>query len=230
MEPRLANAEETRDAGNNAPEDEPPKTQHLGFMQAAFDDWLRFLSGPDSPPFEPNTSFPGEWNRVFRLLIVTIFLSGIAIGAPTAIEAKDLVRGFDVLVLESKPALLLLIAAACLSVMYTFFFGALFFIPKLRCVPVTLRQAFFTVLLMGLPWLPPTALMRGLVHLDIGSPLKNILTIILVAWYYIALLGFVSNFYRGISTIHPQCKWWRKTLSLLIPISITLIIYLAITI
>jgi hypothetical protein len=212
--------------GNNQalPPAQPPEEPHSNAIQAAFDDWIRFLAGPSSPPFEANSNFDGEWGRLFRLLGITVFLSGVALGTPT-IAAEGLKKGFEIMVLDSKPALLLIMGGACLSVTYTFIFGSMFFVPKLRCVPITLRQSFFTLLLLSLPWLPPTALMRGIVHMSV--PFRSFM---IIAWFYIAALGIVYNFYRGVSMIHPRCPRWRILLSIVLPILVLLALFFVVVV
>jgi hypothetical protein len=195
----------------------------LSPLQSAFDDWLRLLGGPDDPPFRVEATFELEWGRLFRLLGVVVFLSGVALGIPT-IATEGLRKGFESMVVESKPALFLLMGGAALSAMYSFVFGSSFFIRKLQCVPMTLRQSFFTMLLMGLPWLPPTALMKGLTHTDISS--KRIVTFLIIAWFYIAIIGFLYNFYRGVSIIHPRCPRWRILLSIMLPLAVLVALFL----
>ena len=198
---------------------EPEEERRLSL----FDEWVQFLSGPSDPPFSAGTSFSDSRRTLFRLLGFTLGLSGILIGASTVISTKDLLKGGEAILLQSKPALFILVGGVCLAVVYTFFFGGLFFIPKLRCVPITLRQAVFATLLLGLPWLPPLALVVGIAtqlsRAAVAGPIKGLIAFVLIALEYVCGLAFMFNFYRGVRALHPDCPWWRVSASIIIPTS-----------
>lgn len=184
----------------------------IGWIQPGLNDWMGFISGPVDPPFNKGQTFQGEWPRLFRLLATVGILSG------TIVVTKDILSGnaaIGILVLESPAALKLLLIGAILAIIYYFV------LAKAFRVPITLPQALFTIMLLGLPWLPLTALIHSFASTNIAFG-----TFVELFWFYLSPIVLVGNFSRGISSICPSCSKWRIRASFVVPILILILGFL----
>ena len=181
----------------------------IGWIQPGLNDWMSFISGPTDPPFSEGQSFKTELPRLFRLLATVGILSG------TIVATKDILSSnpvLGVLVLESPAAVEILLVGAIVAIIYYFV------LAKAFRVPVTLPQALFTIMLLGLPWLPLTALIHSFASSNISFG-----TFVEVFWFYLAPIVLVGNFSRGISSICPRCSRWRIRASFVVPILILIL-------
>jgi hypothetical protein len=187
-----------------------PEGQTEGnWIQAALGDWLNLLQGPQAQAFIEGVK-TSDWFRVFRLLVVSLFLAGLALG--TSYIKPELTPNFNTLVLSSKPAMLLILGAAGFAVLYQLFASAF-------RIQVTLPQSFFAIVLLGLPWLPLMALAESFFyHSDV--PLAGIIAGFGAQFF---VLAAIFNFGRGVKQI-SNGPAWRIWLSLVIPV--LLVIYL----
>ena len=197
------------------------------WLYRAFEDWLGLLEGPKDASFRDQAKFESEWSRLFRLAALVLVLSSAGLGTPAfaglGFSLEGLKKGWESMVLQSRPGLLLILGGSIAAAIYSAFFGSLVLPRKLQCVPMSFRQSFFTLLLLGLPWLPPLAVLIGLTK---TSFLPTIIEApLLVIAPYTFLLAFSRNFYRGVCTIHPLCSKWRVSISVIVPLAVlTLII------
>lgn len=179
------------------------------WIQTALGDWLNLLQGPQAQAFVEGVR-KNDWYRLFRLLVISLFLAGVALG--TSYIKPELTPNFNALVLSSRPAMLLVMGAAGFAVFYQIFAWAF-------RVRVTLPQSFFAILFLGLPWLPLMALAESF-QFRPGFPLAGI---ILGYGAQFFALAAIFNFGRGVKQIskRPALRVW---LSLVIPV--VLVIYL----
>jgi hypothetical protein len=186
----------------------------VGWIQPGLNDWTGFISGPVDPPFSDGQSFKHEWPRLFRLLATVGILSGTIVATKEIISPTVGKAALAVLVLESGPALQLLLIGAALAVVYHFV------LARVCRVPVTFPQALFTILLLGIPWLPLTALIHSFAATNIAWG-----TLVEVFWFYLSPIVLVGNFSRGVSALHPSCKKWRIRASFVLPIVILVVAF-----
>jgi hypothetical protein len=184
----------------------------IGWIQPGLTDWTDFISGPANPPFCQGQSFKNEWPRLFRLLATVGVLSGTIVATKEIISPTFGKAALAVLVLESGPAMQLLIIGGVLAVVYHFV------LAKALRIPVTFSQALFTIMLLGIPWLPLTALIHTFASTNIGWG-----TLAEVFWFYLSPIVLVGNFSRGISSLHPACNKWRIRASFILPILILIV-------
>lgn len=213
-----AGAELRRTEGDEANAATPPPVTEPGQVLApapavqrlpivALTEWVTSLQGPAPPLFEKEKNFEGEWLRLFRLaslvllmlvLIVVVFSFGIA---QAGIMWSDL-------------AIRILVIGAVMSVPYAFLFA-----PLLR-IKISFVQTFFTLLLLGLPWVPMLALVWAL-GIVWGSGMLQ------VPLLYIFSIVPLYNFCKGIAVI-ASCRTRRVVASLAIPLFLALAVFVAI--
>ena len=164
-------------------------------------EWITNLGNPDPQVFKPNPAF--EWSRLLRMVIVVLSFCGVMLGTALVVY-----RGGSLtdIVFQKAPSAVLL-AGALLAVGYTFV-GSLF------GVKVRLRDAFFTILLLGLPWLSLTAAL----YVWAGASKATWMGLILVMWILLAPFMLIRNICRGLSMIVPDCNKWRIRCSVVIPV------------
>jgi hypothetical protein len=194
-----------------AQEVDDPNSQP-NWVMSAFGDWLSFMQGPTSPPFSKDC-VECDWSRLFRLMALVIFLLNAVVGT-FAVAAAD----FNKLVLGNRNALLILLGGMLASVVYAFIISPVF------KVKISLPQAFFAFLQLGVPWLPLIALVWAIGYTQQPFPLKGFL--VPINLYLIPLLT-IKNIRRGVSVI-TDCPAWRVRASLFIPLILyyTLSIYM----
>ena len=185
------------------------------WIRQAFSDWLTLLGGPDPSLF--NADLGTSWKRLFSLLALVVFLAGVGYGVPLVASPSTLLKTIpSLIVFNSRPALLFLLGAAALAGIYTYVFAKIF------VVPITIKQAFFIILFLGLPWVPITAFMLGLE--TVGVPFYSL---IFLLWIYFVLIILIVNFYRGISSMCVTCPRWRVFGSVFIAIMLVVFSYFA---
>jgi len=183
------------------------------WIRQAFSDWLTLLGGPDPSLFESESVT--SWKRLWSLLALVVFLSGVGYGVPLVASPSSLLKTVPwLIVLNSRPALLFLLGAAALAGIYTYVFAKIF------RVPITIKQAFFVILFLGLPWVPITAFILGLEN--VGVPFYSL---IFLLWIYFVVVILIINFYRGITTICATCPRWRIWGSVIIAVMLVVVSY-----
>ncbi len=134
------------------------------FISQSSKDWLlSLLKQPQSPPFEYDADFDHEFDRVVRLIVAVLFLSGVLIGV------IDFFTGGGQLLSTLTDALVILVVGLFLALVYKPFF----FIFQVRVRPpagvgasevgakaLTLSQIFYSVLYTFVPWIPVVLAVR----------------------------------------------------------------------
>ena len=179
---------------------------------AALNDWITFLQGPSGPLFTEDSSFDAEWKRLFRLVTLVLLMLG-AIIAIFSIGLNAAGQSWRDFASSSKYLLLILVVGAVVAVPYAFVLA-----PLLR-IRITFVQTFFTVLLLGLPWLPLITLVWAIGKVWNGGLLVAILL-------YIMTLVPLHNFCKGVSVV-ARCRIWRPILSIVIPLGLAVAIFAA---
>lgn len=179
---------------------------------AALNDWVLFLQGPSDTLFAHNFAFDTEWKRLFRLVSLVLLMLG-AIIAIFSIGLNASGQSWRDFASNSKYLLLILVVGAVVAVPYAFVLA-----PLLR-IRITFVQTFFTVLLLGLPWLPLITLVWAIGRVWTGGLLVAI-------FLYIMTLVPVFNFCKGVAVL-AKCRIWRPILSLAIPLGLALAVFAA---
>jgi hypothetical protein len=183
-----------------------------GLPLAALTDWITFLQGPSEPLFKRNCRFDTEWKRLFRLLsLVLLMLGAIMVIFSLGLTASG--QSWRDFASNSKYLLLVLVVGAVVAVPYAFILA-----PLLR-IRITFAQTFFTVLLLGLPWLPLITLVWAF-----GTAWSS--GLLVAIFLYIMTLVPLYNFCKGVSVI-AGCRTWRPILSLVIPLGLALAVFVA---
>ena len=181
------------------------KLSPLGWLAAALNEWISLLGNPDPAVFKPDPGF--EFSRLLRLIVVVLSFSGAMLGTALVVYKGNL----GDIVFQKVPAAVLL-AGAIIAVGYTFvaqFFG----------VRIGMRDAFFTILLLGLPWLSLTAAL----YVWAGASHSPVMGLIVFLWFWLTPIILVRNVCRGLAMILPECRKWRIRLSVIAPSLVLLI-------
>lgn len=179
---------------------------------AALSDWVRFLQGPSEPVFKKDCSFESEWKRLFRLLsLVLLMLGAIMVVFSLGLNASG--QSWRDFASNSKYLLLVLVVGAVVAVPYAFVLA-----PLLR-IRINFAQTFFTVLLLGLPWLPLITLVWAIGTVWGGGLLVAI-------FLYIMTLVPLKNFCKGVAVI-AGCRVWKPILSIVIPLGLAFAVFFA---
>jgi len=171
---------------------------NVGQINRALDEWLDSLAGPRNPPFQCGADFKNEWGRLFRLLSISVALTGALLGID-----KLVLSGSS---LALAPAFKIVAGFGLAAVLYSIY-GCVF---GMRVSP---RQAFFCFALILLPWVPVFAAVK------VAGPHLN--------FWFLAIVSYVLYVYlfilvgKGLSKI-TGAHLLRASLSL-VP-GITLII------
>jgi hypothetical protein len=184
----------------------------LGWIQPGFRDWLYFLEGNCPKAFECIKNGKPEDGRLFRLVLIVVIMSAIAIGAPT-LSVKGLASPLVAFQEQSGPVVKVLLAGAIAAASYALL------IARLCGVPISIQNAFFVILFLGLPWVPPTILVRSLVQTQ-----WYYMPHVLILWYVVAVVGLSFNLYRGVASVVTNCPKWRVGLSILVPLVTILVL------
>jgi hypothetical protein len=164
-------------------------------------EWITMLGNPDPLVFKPDPAF--EWGRLLRMVIVVLSFSGVMLGTALVVYRGGSL--YDIVFQKAPTAVLL--AGALLAVGYTF-------VASLFGVRVGLRDAFFTILLLGLPWLSLTAAL----YVWAGASKATWMGLVLVIWILLAPFMLIRNICRGLGMIVPDCNKWRIRCSVVIPV------------
>jgi len=179
---------------------------------AALTDWIMLLQGPAPPLFVENRDFQPEWKRLFRLGALVLLLLGTIIAIFSLGIAEPGQKWAD-FTTKLQYLTLTLVIGAVVAVPYAFVLA-----PLLR-IRITFAQTFFTVLFLGLPWLPLIALVWA-----IGRVQQSGLLVVILL--YILSLVPLHHFCKGVSVI-AVCGIWRVVLSLAIPTVLALTVFIA---
>lgn len=190
------------------PEIKLPSFQQLPI--AALSDWLTLLQGPSTPLFTPEGKFDQEWKRLFRLVGVVLLMLG-AIIAAFSLGLNAAGEDWQKFVSNSRYLFLVLVIGAVLAVPYAFMLA-----PMLR-IKINLVQTFFSVLLLGLPWMPLVALIWAVGRVWTGG-------LVVTVFLYILMIVPLRNFCRGVQMI-SQCRPWQPYLSIMVPLVLALAVF-----
>jgi len=133
-------------------------------------------------------------------------MSAVAIGAPT-LSVQGWASPLAAFQEQSRPVVKLLLAGGIVAAAYALL------IARLCGVPISMGRAFFVLLFLGLPWVPPTLLVRSLVQTG-----WYYMPHVLILWYVVAFVGFSLNLYRGVASVVTDCPKWRIGLSIIVPL------------
>ncbi len=188
-------------------------------MPDALNDWINLLQGPAEPPFGNKTTFPEGWQHLLRLILLVLVML-VAVLAITYLGSNAAARDGSVLAAfmkntaqQTQYTIFVILLGALFAALYSFTMAPLFKID------INLRQAFFTVLFMVLPWIPIVILVWALVF--ILSPAKvPLLAIFIIVFLYIAFpIIAVIQFSRGV-TLVSGCPKRKCLASIAIPAAV----------
>jgi hypothetical protein len=182
-----------------------------GWIASAFSDWLCLLTGPQCPMFEQAVT-SNDWTRLFRLLVLTVFISGIFLTF-FSVDPQSLSLDLKTIALTSAPAMWTLIGAAGFAVIYRAF-------AWIWRIPITLPESFFTILFLGLPWLPLLSIIEAVKYKAAIIPLAGI---IYGYGMFFFLGAAIFNFARGIRQI-SKCPAWKVWMSVIVPVVLVIIL------
>ena|SRR5437016_1154740 len=200
-------------SGKDEPQNEntqPARLSAVTWITTGLNEWIVLLGTPDSAVFKPNPSF--EWSRLLRLIVVVLGFTGAILGLSLVVYKGNI----SDIVFQKAPAAVLL-AGALLAVGYTF-------TAQLFGVRITVRDAFFTILLLGLPWLSLTAAL----YVWAGASRMPTMGLVLLLWVLLAPLILFRNVCSALAMIHTECNKWRIRLSVIIPVFVLLVALLAV--
>jgi len=170
-------------------------------IPTGLNEWITMLGNPDPDVFKPNPDF--DWPRLVRMIVVVLGFCGAMLGTALVVYGSG---NLSDIVFQKAPAACLL-AGALLAVGYTF-------VASIFGVGIRLREAFFTILLLGLPWLSLTAAL----YVWAGTSKATWMGLVLFLWILLAPIMLLRNICRGLNMIVPDCNKWRVRLSVVIPV------------
>lgn len=181
-------------------------SSRLGVLSPAefpqgFNDWINLLGGPDPMVFSYPSTF--EWPRLIRLVLIVLGLCGAVLGISLVVFDTNIAH----VVFQKAPSVVL-IGGALLAVGYTFF-------ASLFGIRISMRDAFFSILFLSLPWLSLTA---GLYILVRTVPQTALPWMGLVLFLFISLAPVLltRNLCRGIRILVPDTRLWRVYCSVIL--------------
>jgi hypothetical protein len=184
-------------------------------LYGGLNDWISLLGGPDPEVFKPSTNF--EWPILLRLIVIVLSFTGAILGSVLVVFHGKL---GDV-VFQKVPAAVLLMGAI-LAVFYTFsasVFG----------VQITMKNAFFTILLLSLPWISLTVALHAWVGASARANRWAWMGPIWLAWVWLVPIYLSRNLCRGISMLNPACRKWRVCLSVILPVTFLIGLFILVT-
>lgn len=188
------------DKGNEA----KPALAPARWVTTGLNEWIVLLGTPDPGIFKPNPVF--EWGRLIRLIVIVLGFTGAMLGTALVVYKSNVTD----IVFQKTPAAVLL-AGALLAVGYTF-------IAQLFKVKISVRDAFFTFLLLGLPWLSLTAAL----YVWAGASRMPVMGIVLLLWILLAPVILFRNICRALAMMHTECNKWLVRLSVMVPVCLLL--------
>lgn len=182
---------------------------------AALSDWVMLLQGPAPPLFAAQSKFDQEFKRLFRLVTVVLLMMGAVVTA-FSLGLGAAGKNWQQFASNSSYLFLILVVGAVVAVPYAFVLA-----PLLR-IKITFAQTFFTVLLLGLPWLPLIALIWA-----VGKVWTSGLAGLTIP-IFLYIIGIVPllNFSKGVAIV-SGCGRLRVLLSLLIPTLLAVVFFVA---
>lgn len=186
---------------------------HQRLPVAALSDWVTLLQGPSPPLFAAECNFEQEWKRLFRLVSVVLLMLGAVITA-FSLGLGAAGQDWKKFVSNSSYLFLILVIGAVVAAPYAFVLA-----PLLR-IRITFVQAFFSVLLLGLPWVPLIALIWA-----VGKVWTSGLAGLGVSIFlYILAIVPLYNFSKGVAIV-SNCRLWRVLISIFIPFILAIAVF-----
>lgn len=185
---------------NNPAPDEAtePKLLSWASLQAGLNDQLNLLGNPDPETFKPNPQF--TLIRLIRLVVIVLGFTGALLGISLIVLEKKDVAG---IIFQKAPAAVF-VGGAIIAVSYTF-------VARIFGVQIGIRDAFFAILLVGLPWVSLTSA----VYVMVGR--FPVLAPFLVLWIFLMPVILLRNVCRALGMILPDCNKWRVRVSVVAP-------------
>lgn len=185
------------------------------FIALAAKEWLPSLvDQPTNPPFQHNAAFNDEFQRVARLLVFVIVLSGMVVGSLSLLLEN--VATLSVVRLAIRALIIGFVIAICYQP-FAFIFGVK--VARRRNSPpkvVSLRQILFSVLYTFVPWIPIFTFLWVTIPAMKGSTLIFLLLVFWVCNAYV-----IYNFSKAVRMI-TRCSGARVWLSILVPAALAL--------
>ncbi len=180
----------------------------VSFLSLAGKDWLDALIKQPTDNFQFDSRFDNEFDRVIRLVVAVIFLTGIVVGSVGLIEDKTAALA------AIKWALSILIIAFLCAIAYGLF--AFLCVVRIRDGAerrkLTVAQILYSILYIFVPWIPILA------FLWITFPSRGPgLGFAMILLFYLSLGYMFVNFTKAIRRI-TCCPWFLVWLSVLLPI------------
>lgn len=184
------------------------------FIALTSKEWLfSLLNQPTVPPFKFDADFNGELNRVVRLIVAVLTISGVLVGGVNLLVGKfDPTETF-------KYAIIVFVTAIFITLIYTPFFWVFGVrkIPKTaknkkELRPLTIAQVFYAILLTFVPWIPI------LVFIDASVSVTErpfLIDFLLIA-PFLCLVYMLVNLAKSVRLL-TNCSWFRIWLSILAP-------------
>ncbi len=181
------------------------KLSPVGWLTTGLNEWITLLGNPDPAIFKPNPEF--EWSRLLRLIVIVLGFTGAMLGTALVVYKGSL----SSIVFQKIPAAVLL-TGALLAVAYTF-------VAQLFGVKIGVRDAFFTLLLLGLPWLSLTSAL----YVWVGASRSPWMGLVLLLWILLAPIILIRNVCRGLGMILVDCSKLRLWLSVVLPVFVLVV-------
>lgn len=180
------------------------------FIALAAKEWLpSLIDQPTTPPFVYRAPFKDEFQRISRLIVFVIMLSGLILGSLNLILQN--LAALALVKLALKVLVLGLIVAICYQP-FAYLVGVrVAASPKRPKTALTLRQILFSVLYTFVPWIPLFTFLWATLPTLRGSLL---IFAILVEW--ICFCYAIYNFAKAVSVITRSSKG-RVWASILLP-------------
>lgn len=164
-------------------------------------DWIILLGKPEPGGiFQQPPDF--KWACLLRLIVVVLSFSGAILGV-TLIKFNG---GLSEIPFQKWPAVVLVLGAL-LTIGY-------YALASVFRVPISVRNALFTILLLSLPWLPFLPLIYFLVKTLPKSLLPPVgIMLFLASWTIPVLL--TRNLCSGVKVTVPEVSAWRVNCSVI---------------
>ena len=183
-----------------APAGENEKFMSWPWLVQGLNDWINLLGNPDPVMFKCPPNF--EWPRLMGLVVVVLGFCGAVLGTALIVLKGHL----SDMVFQRAPSVVLIFGAV-LAIGYSTV-GSLF------GVQISLRDAFFTILLLGLPWLSLTA---G-IYIAVKTFPATFMGLVLFVWLWLTPILLTRNLCRGIAMVAPGAKRWRVRCSVIVSV------------
>ena len=198
-----------------------PVTATAKVLAIGATEWLpSLIDQPTEPPFIHNAPFQNEFQRSARLIVFTLFVSGIVIGG------FELYDKTQILTDTLRDAFGLFVTTIIIALVYkpfSYLTGVRICPEKgspeddVARPPLSMRQVTFSVLYTFVPWLPVLAFIASTVVLLRGALLDFFLVAPFICFAYINY-----NFYKAIRVV-TNCSKPRIMASLILPLGLSLL-------